>query len=194
MRQVECGTSWQSKASMLPSANLIAQRLQIETLRCCRRAYESCRKTQQQVRIDGSPADGQREVHPGGAVGFDRGRYVEQGEWYFLARLAVKSIEGAAGERVVMNLLRRAAILENQGCGGLGMHGSRLDCHLVGGAEGRRRIGGNLRARRFRAVIHHGLVRLAAAPVGGRSRRPGHSRRGRHTPTADRSRSELNHG
>jgi hypothetical protein len=53
MRQVECGTSWQSKASMLPSANLIAQRLQIETLRCCRRAYKSCRKTQQQVRIEG---------------------------------------------------------------------------------------------------------------------------------------------
>jgi hypothetical protein len=64
MRQVECGTSWQSKASMLPSANLIAQRLQIEALRCCRRAYKSCRKTQQQVRIDGHRLTGSAKSTP----------------------------------------------------------------------------------------------------------------------------------
>ena len=51
MREVEFGTSWQSKASMSLPPNLIAQRLQIETLRVPKRAYKSCRKTQQQLHI-----------------------------------------------------------------------------------------------------------------------------------------------
>ena len=59
MRKVSFGTSWQSKASMLPLRILIAQRLQIETLRvltkvverysnsyvCCQRLVGSAKST-----------------------------------------------------------------------------------------------------------------------------------------------------
>jgi hypothetical protein len=83
MRKVSFGTSWQSKASMLPLSILIAQRLQIETLRGRRRAYKSCRKIQQRLQI-ALTAYGQREVHSGGPVCFDRSRHVEQRKGYFL--------------------------------------------------------------------------------------------------------------
>jgi hypothetical protein len=33
----------------------------------------------------GSAADGKGEVHAGFAVGFHRGRNIDNGEWYFLA-------------------------------------------------------------------------------------------------------------
>jgi hypothetical protein len=51
MRKDSFGTSWQSKASMLPLPIFIAQRLQIETLRGRARAYKSCRKIQRRLQI-----------------------------------------------------------------------------------------------------------------------------------------------
>jgi hypothetical protein len=68
---------------MLPLRILIAQRLQIETLRGRRLAYKSCRKIQRQLHNELS-GDGKREVHTGGAVGFNGSRQIEQCEGYFL--------------------------------------------------------------------------------------------------------------
>jgi hypothetical protein len=68
---------------MLPLRILIAQRLQIETLRGRRLAYKSCRKIQRQLQ-NWLPANGKREVHTSGPVCFDGGRQVEQREGYFL--------------------------------------------------------------------------------------------------------------
>ena len=105
MRKVTFGTSWQSKASMLPLPILIAQRLQIETLRGPPCAHKSCRKTQRQLHKQGSHrnsyryiyrvgsvAYGESEVHPGFAGGFHRSRNIEQGKWYFPARIAVEGV------------------------------------------------------------------------------------------------------
>ena len=120
MQKVLVGTSWQSKASMPAPAILIAQRLQIETLRGGALAYKSCRKTQQQLHIRGFlAAYRQREVHPCGAVGFDRSRHIQQGERYFLVRLTVENIERAGGERIIVHLRGWTRILEDQDCGGL---------------------------------------------------------------------------
>jgi hypothetical protein len=68
---------------MLPLSILIAQRLQIETLRGRSRAYKSCSKDTTAA-TDSLAADGQREVHSGGPVCFDRSRHVEQDKGYFL--------------------------------------------------------------------------------------------------------------
>jgi hypothetical protein len=68
-------------------------------------------------------------------------------------RLTVECIERAGGERVIMHLHRRTAVLENQGCRGLSMHRRSVDLHRVRGAKRGCGIGGYLRARGLLDVV-----------------------------------------
>jgi hypothetical protein len=95
MRECGFGTSWQGKTSMVSAAILIAQRLQVPILlsmsqltKVVERHRGSCASGDHENSYSyrrESVAHGQSEVHPGFAVGFHRGRDIEQGEWYFLA-------------------------------------------------------------------------------------------------------------
>ena len=64
---------------------MIAQRLQIETLRVLTKVVE--RNSSGYVMF--LTAGGQCEIHPGSTVSFDRCLYVEHRERYFLARITV---------------------------------------------------------------------------------------------------------